>query len=146
MRSIPVISEITIKDFRPCLQTEGRKVLYLDDFHVDVLAHYLTGKRGEDLADSYWDEPNGEEELLGDDEGPFSRRLKYLNQLLYIIRGHWGTGWHFATHPEISSIVLNRDLKTAIIHYREGYGGGSALMQREEQGWRVLDRESEWVE
>jgi hypothetical protein len=125
-------------------------VLYLDEFYAGVLAQYLTGKRGDygqDCADSYWHKPNGqEEEFLGDYAGPFTMRLKYLNYLLHIIRGHWGTGWHFATHPEIISVVLDNDLTTAVIYYREGYGGGAALMQRDDQEWRVLQRASTWVE
>ncbi len=122
-------------------------MLYLDDFHVDVLARYLTGYHDQYLAHSYRDEPNGEEEeLLGDDGGPFSKRLRYLNQSLHVIRGHFGVGWHFATHPEIGLLVLNKDFKTAVIYYREGYGGGVALMQRDDQGWRATGRESTWVE
>lgn len=139
----PAISELTISDFRPNVKSEGRNVLYVDDFHVDVLARYLTGKHDADLADSYWDEPNGEDEF---DEGPYSERLSYVNQSLHIIRGHWGTGWYFPTHPEIELLVLNKDFKTAVIYCREGYGGSIALMQRDDQGWRVLGRESTWVE
>ncbi len=142
-RNRPAISELTISDFRPNVNAEGKNVLYVDDFHVDVLARYLTGKHDADLADSYWDEPNGEDEC---DEGPYSERLSYVNQSLHIIRGHWGTGWHFATHPEIGLLVLHKDFKTAVIYCREGYGGGIALMQRDDQGWRVMGRESTWVE
>ena len=112
-------------------------------FHVDVLARHLTGKHDAYLANSYWGEPNGDEEY---DEGPFSRRLSYLNQSSHIIRGHWVGGWHFATHPLIQSVVLNRVLKTAVVYFREGYGGGVALMQRDDQGWRVMGRESTWIE
>ena len=46
-------------------------MLYVDDFHVDVLARYLTGKHGHYLADSYWNESNGREEESLDDEGPY---------------------------------------------------------------------------
>ena len=97
------------------------------------------------LADSSWDEPNGGDDEL-DGEGPFSERLDYLNRSLNVIRGHWGTGWHFATHPLILLIVLNKDLKTAVIYSREGYGGRLALMQRDDKGWRVTGRESTWIE
>jgi hypothetical protein len=142
-RNRPAISELTISDFRPNVNAEGKNVLYLDDFHVDVLARYLTGKHDADLADSYWDEPNGDEEY---EEGPYSKRLSYVNRSMHIIRGHWGMGWHFATHPEIGLLVLNKDFKTAVIYYREGYGGGIALMQRDDQGWRVMGRKSTWVE
>ncbi len=142
VESKPAISEFTITDFRPHITTEGRKVLYLDDFHLDVLSRYLTGKHGHYLVDSYWNESNGrDEESVMDDDGPFQKRLSYLNQLLRILRGHWDTGWHFATHPLINSVVLNMDLKTAIIYFENGSEGWIALMQRGEQGWCVTERE-----
>ena len=140
------ISEFTIGDFRPNVKAGGKNVLYLDDFHVDVLARYLAGKHDQYLADCHRNEPNGDDEEFLRDEGPFNSRLNYLNQPLHILRGHFGVGWHFATQPEIGLIVLSRDLKTAVIYCREGYRGGLALMQRDDQGWRVVERESTWVE
>jgi hypothetical protein len=139
------IRRLEIKDFRPAIRAERKKVLYLDDFHIDVMARYMTGKHEKYLVDSYWDEPNGLENEL-DGEGPFTQRLDYLNGSLNVIRGHWGAGWHFATHPRIDLVVLNKDLTTAVIYFREGYGGGLTLMQRDEKGWRVTGRESTWIE
>ncbi|MGD0898052.1 MAG: hypothetical protein ABR915_09480 [Thermoguttaceae bacterium] len=139
------ISQFTIKDFRPAVLAGGKRVLYLDSFHVDVMARYLAAKHDHYLADSYRVEPNGQEDEL-DGEGPFTERLDYLNRSLNVVRGLWSKGWFFETHPYVQLVVLNKDLKTAVIYARQYNGGVLALMQRDEKGWRVVGTQDTWVE
>ncbi|MEM8671802.1 MAG: hypothetical protein AAGG48_30065 [Planctomycetota bacterium] len=142
-RSMTSISEITIRDFRPQLAVKGKEVLYLDDRRVHAILRFLTGKSI--ALDRYWDEPNGFYDFT-DKYVERKRRLEYLNCVLGIVPGHWGTGWHLATHPEITCLVLASDLKTAVVYFRHGYGGGVALLSSKDNKWVVTHREKTWVE
>jgi hypothetical protein len=60
--------------------------------------------------------------------------------------GHWGRGWHFATHPTIDCLVLSTELKTAIVYFRCEYEGGATLLERRDDKWVVVDRQMTSVE
>ena len=125
-------------DFRPELTIEGIRVLYLSEAYLDILLRFLTGK-DEYLIKTYHREPNGYEQAEG--EGVELReRLRYLNESLRIIHGHFGEGWHFPTHPPVNALVLDTNLRTAVIHYRSGYEFYLALMEYRDNKWVVADR------
>jgi hypothetical protein len=139
------ISKFDVHDFRPAMHTSKKTVLYLSDTYLDAMVSYLTGKDKWEFMDSYRDEPNGlDENLNGSKE--LLDRFGYLKQRLDISLGHWGTGWHFETHPYIDVVILNQDLKSALIYYRNGCGGGIALMLFDEKGWRVDRGKGTWEE
>jgi hypothetical protein len=56
-RRMPTISDVTIRDFRPAVAVDRKKVLYLNDRCAYAILQFLTGK--EIALDRYWDEPNG---------------------------------------------------------------------------------------
>ncbi len=139
-----IISRFEVHDFRPELKIEGKKVLYLNDKRLDAMLQFLTGKH-EYLVKDYWSEPNGAVPGYKKREGR-RKRLRYLNESLGILPGHWGTGWHFETHPHVNVVVLHAELKTAILHYRDGWGGGQALMEYGDEGWTVKEKGNYWTE
>jgi hypothetical protein len=145
------VSFLQIKDFRPALRVDRKKVLCFNGDRVDAMARFLSGKHSEYLARSYSQEPNGDEELDG--TGPFSVRYAYLSKSLSVQRSPWGKGWRFETRPYVDLVVIGKDLKSAVIYFSEydddGGGsstGGLALMRREGDNWRVIDKKSTWVE
>jgi hypothetical protein len=145
--SRPYISQLTIHDFRPRLKIDGKKVLYLDERHLDAMLRFLTG-RDESLVDAYWHEPNGywESRQSGVNKGPEERRV-YLEKYLPVAPGHWEVGWHFVSFPQIDLLLIDSKLETVIILYRGGFsGGGDALMQRVKGEWRVIHMEVSWQE
>jgi hypothetical protein len=140
------ISRILIQDFRPPVDAKGKKVLYMEDRRLDVLLRFLTGK-DVSILQSYWEEPNGARKELGHPDGPLRNyRLEYLNQALDILPGHSGRGWQFETHPYVGRIYLHTDFQSAIVFFREGYSGGSALMREDKAGWRVVEKRLTWEE
>jgi hypothetical protein len=143
----PSVSDFTIQGFRPALHLEGKKVLYLNEKYLDPMLRFLTGK-DESLVDVYSHEPNGywENRESTSDKNAEGRR-KYLNNCLDIAPGHWAVGWHFVTFPTIELLLLDKELKSAVILYRASFSsGGHALMKKSPEGWRLINRKCTWVE
>lgn len=140
LQNLPVISHVTVKEFRPDVKAEKHQVLYYDEKFIDELLFFLTpNKAGETFEfDSVWQIPSGSNKVR--------KRIEYLKSHLLVIPGHWGKGFHFASHPEASHVYFNRDLTRAIIPYREHYGGGEAYLEQQMGKWIVLDRVDSWVE
>jgi len=139
---IPEISRFVCHDFRPEVKPEGKRVLYLDDERLAVMLAFLTKEEiyhGKQLVHRYWD--------LDCQSDERRKRLRYLNTAMKVIPGHWGTGWHFETHPQIDKACFSSDLKRAIVFYHVYYDGGEALMQRQDNGdWKMVLMEDTWVE
>jgi len=139
IRRLPEISHVICNDFRPQLKLEGKKLLYLEDDHLAAMLGFLTEDNGYRMIDRYWDEDCEAKER--------KERLRYLNSAMEIFPGHWGTGWHFETHPYIHTLHLSSDFKRAVIFYRVYYGGGEALMHRQDDGkWKIVSMENTWIE
>lgn len=140
------ISRIQIQDFRPVVNVGQKKTLYMDDDHLDVLLRFLTGK-DESVLESYWNESNGEvKELRGPHDMMRLYRLYYLDELLDILPGHSGRGWHFETQPYVARVYLHTDFQSAIVVYQEDYSGNEALMRQDKAGWRVVEKKATWIE
>ena len=143
LHELPRISVLLCHDFRPQVTLDGKKrLLYLEPTYLAEMLSFLTGKhtyRGHDLIDRYW-----EEDCTTEDR---KERLAYLNSAVTVFPGHWGTGWHFATHPAIRMVYFSSDLKRAVVLFRVHYGGGEAFMEREDNGnWKVTVMEETWAE
>ena len=136
-------SEVVVKDFRPPVKFEGKKILYLQDKYLRHLVRFLTENKGHGnllRGERYWEEECGSEER--------GRRLEYLNKRLLILPGHWGRGWVFASYPTITRIYFSSDLNRAIVHYRAPfYRGGRALLEKDAQGvWKIVWMKILWQE
>ena len=158
LRELPVISHITLHDFRPALSGEGLKVLCLDRSHLNKLLEFLViepePQREIDfmpLAKRFWYIAHGVQdpviEETTDELADRKRRLDYLNSQLNIIPGHWGCGWHFETHPLVRHLYLSRNRSRAVVEYRTGWSGGEAYLQKNEKNvWEVVLRDTNWTE
>lgn len=135
---LPVVSSLSIHDFRPDVSGSGLKILYLDSEHLSDLVLFLTAPDFPEDVSQYWEEQNTSEERR--------KRLSYLNSALRIIPGHWDKGWHFETHPYVRGIYLNHKLDQAIVFIREHYAGGEVLMRKEGESWKVIHRDMNWTE
>jgi hypothetical protein len=134
--AIPVVSDYTVKAFRPEIRNTKKKVLYLDDDHLESMLYFLTRKNAS--PKELWHIKSASDIRL--------RRLAYLNKVLHILPGHWGIGWHFETHPHVYSVVLDSKFRHALIIFREHYGGGYALMESKDGKWVVLKQVDSWIE
>ncbi len=79
-------------------------------------------------------------------KGRSAQRLVAADTLLTIVPDHWGDGWHFISHPEISQILFNKDLNEAIVAFRIGYEGGYADLKKENDSWKIITSFMWWVE
>ena len=161
LQQLPVISRITLQDFRPSVSLEEGKVLYLSRDHLRQLLKFLVVEpqsqyHAVPLVDRYWDVQHGvhpwDTEVDSDlaarkEKAARKRKLDYLNLQLNIIPGHWGNGWHFETHPFAYNLFLNVERTRAVITFREGYGGGEAYLKKTGKGeWSVVLWDDNWVE
>ena len=139
IRKLPEISHLVCKDFRPEIKQDSRKLLYLEQERLAAMLAFLTKENGYHLIDRYWDEDCEAHQR--------EARLRYLNSALEIFPGHWGTGWHFESHPYVNTIYFSAAFKKAVLLYRVYYGGGEVLMTYEDDGgWRIVSNQGTWEE
>jgi hypothetical protein len=140
VRDLPEISHLMCKDFRPRIELEGKKLLYLENDRLAATLGFLTeDDDGYRMIDRYRDEDCEAEER--------KKKLRYLNSAMEIFPGHWGVGWHFETHPYINSLYFSSDFKKAVVIFRVYYGGGEALMSRQDDGdWKIVLMQDTWIE
>ncbi len=154
LEKLPVISHLTLRDFRPPLSKEIPNVLYLTTTELGEMLEFMVGESAYEslyytLTDRFWDVAHGTEIW---DEGDATlmgrrQRLLYLNSKLSILPGHFGTGWHFETHPSVSLLYVSRDYRQAVALFRDGYAGGEAYLQKNDAGdWMVILRDENWDE
>jgi len=157
-RALPNISRVTLHEFRPRISIQGAKVLYLDRDHLNELLQFLVEEPYLShlipIVDRYWDIHHGGD--MGGVRAPDhsekelavrKEKLAYLNSVLDILPGHWGTGWHFETHPIAGNLVLSSDHQRAIVEFRAGYGGGEAYLKKDARGnWIQVSRHESWME
>jgi hypothetical protein len=117
----------SVNNFRPVINLPGKIALYLtDDYHAAIYAF---------LGSEYY--PYGNEEYMGTE--PVTEEAwdhyQFLNQVLYIIPGHWGPYWHVETHPYIQFITFDTGMQTAKIEFRIGYMFGEAVFEKNNTDW-----------
>jgi hypothetical protein len=128
----------SIQDFRPKLKNiSNEKILYLTQDYEDAL-YYFLGDESLKLGEGNIMNPSRPK---GDSE----KRYNFLHPFLPILHGHWG-GWHLNTHPEVSVILLNKDLSKAKILFRVGYQGGYALLEKNGNQWIIKESKATWIE
>ncbi|MCO6046112.1 hypothetical protein NG895_19605 [Aeoliella sp. ICT_H6.2] len=129
---LPSISKMKVEDFRPAVAGTGKKILYYKYKYIYTLARFICQ-----------DDEQGYEHLLHEDNTSQQRidRLEYLSPQLDVIRGHWGSGWHFETHPYVEAVFFSSDKKRAAVSYRVGYEFGEALLFKSAEGkWTVKEQ------
>lgn len=114
----------SINDFRPQLDFGENKVLYLLPEYEKALNMFLGTEENDNNL----------------------MRYMFLRPQIPILRGHWGWYWHLATHPEISLILLDTDKTVAKIHFRVGFQGGEATLEKNNNTWIITESRETWTE
>jgi hypothetical protein len=117
---------IVINDFKPALEIEDARCLFLDAFYRKLLTDFL--------GDQQLDVGHGNVMSPARETGESARRLKYLSEQVKIIKGHWNS-WYLESHPYLFSINFNRELETAEVHFRVKYQGGEARYTKKSGVW-----------
>jgi hypothetical protein len=133
-----VLSKDSITNFRPDIEFEEAKTLYLLPKYELVINKFLGSK-------SY---PLGAGGIMNPSraKGKSAKRLEFINKKLNIIHGHWGGYWHIETHPEVFTVDFNNDRTVANVHFRLVYQGGVAIYIRENGKWTLKDSHLTWIE
>ena len=133
-----VLSKDSIINFRPELQFEHAKILFLLPKYESVINKFLGTK-------NY---PLGTGGIMSPSRarGISARRLKFMNKKLKIIHGHWGGYWHIETHPKVYSIDFNKDRTIAKVNYRLVYQGGEAVYIKQNGEWQFKEAYLTWIE
>ncbi len=135
LRHFPLVSDIILKEFRPQVSKESLKVLYLAPVWREVLLRFLSGEEPASIT------PDHGKRM---EEG--RERMAYLNQCLQIREEHWGQGWEFESSPYVYCSYMSRDMKRAIILFKEGYGGRIAYMSQTGGKWQLDFGYRTWVQ
>lgn len=128
----------SIINFRPPLNLDKNKVLYLTDEYAKSINQFLGTESTEPGEGNIMNPsiPIGESE----------KRYKIIRSYIPILEGHWGKYWHLATHPDIAIILFDKTLKTAKIDFRVGYEGGTAILKKIDKDWEIVDSRATWIE
>lgn len=128
-----VYSKLQILDFKPAIQVEGSKIIYLTPDHRESLTRFLGDEAVGVGADGFIMSP-------GHAVGLSRVKQTFLEQQIRIFRGHWGNGWHIETHPYVQNIIFNRAMTSALLHFKLVYQGGEAYFTRTNSAWKLLTR------
>ncbi|MFT3885771.1 MAG: hypothetical protein QM724_10165 [Flavobacteriales bacterium] len=128
----------SILDFRPPLDIEQGKVLYLTPTYASALLHFLGAGSTEAGTPNIMDPSRP--------DSTSERRYAMIRPFLPILHGHWGGYWHLETHPEVYAIVFDPALTTAEVNFRVGYQGGAAILKRSGRDWHIESSKATWIE
>lgn len=128
----------SIDNFRPRLNLDSKKILYLTTEYDDALNQFLGTESTEmgtpDIMTP--SRPAGESE----------KRYEMIRPFIPVLHGHWGGYWHLETHPEAGIILLDKTLTKAKVQFRVGYQGGEAILEKQCNEWAIKKSESTWIE
>ena len=124
--------------FRPPVNIEGRKIVYLTDDYQALLDSFL--------MDNHVD--LGENDIMQPAYAikESKKRQNFINRKALIFYGHWGGYWQYETYPKATSIVFDKELQRAVVHYRIVYGGGYAIMEKRNGTWTFVGARNTWME
>ena len=124
--------------FRPPVNIEGRKIVYLTDEYKALLDSFLMDNHV-DLGENNIMQP-----AYAIKES--KKRQNFINRKALIFYGHWGGYWQYETYPKATSIVFDKELQRAVVQYRIVYGGGYAIMEKWNGVWTFVEARNTWVE
>lgn len=128
----------SIMNFRPEIKLKQAKTLYLLPEYNVAINRFLGNEHN----------PLGTGGIMNPatPKDSSAERLDFLNKKLKIIYGHWGGYWHIETHPQVFSIVFNKDRTLAKVNYRLVYQGGEAIYKKVSGRWNFLNAHLTWIE
>lgn len=128
----------TIENFRPRINIEQLKAVYLTNDYAQILTNFLSNKFIK----------LGKGGIMNPARATKSSAKKqaFLEKLVTIFQGHWGGYWQLTTYPEVSLILLDEKLENAIIYFRIVYEGGEAYLKKENGDWKIITAKRTWIE
>ena len=138
--NISVITVDSAIEFRPNVQFNDKKTVYLTEEYIRLLNQFCT----EDPA----------LKLDTIDESPFEhfnslsrskQKLNFLRKAACVIPGHWG-GVQYETFPIADQIIFNPDMTRAVVQWECYYHGGDAVLIKQDEEWIIVGCRRIWIE
>ena len=121
-----------IDNFYPNLLFDNAECVFFTMEYDSLLLNFLGDRES-------WDEPiEYEIERI--------KKQKFLNNLIKIIRGHWGFGWHIMTHPLGQVIRVNKTFTKASVSCRIIYQWGRAYLEKKNGKWELVEADLPIIE
>ena len=114
----------SISDFRPQLNLEKSKILYLLPEYKEALNLFIGTVASENTQ----------------------ARYEFVRPYIPILYAHEGGRWYLATHPEVSRILLTPDKTVAKLFFRVGFQGGEATLEKKNNIWIITESRATWIE
>ncbi|MEP7218582.1 MAG: hypothetical protein ABI876_06675 [Bacteroidota bacterium] len=73
-------------------------------------------------------------------------RYKFFGNFIYVLRNHWGMGWHIPMPPVIWGIQFHGGLPSPHLMFSVGYEGGDAELPLRDGPWIMRDAEINSIE
>lgn len=128
----------SIIDFRPRLNIENSKILYLLPKYRKELVNFLG------TQSSKFGKPNIMS--VSRSKKQSAKRYKFIRPFLPILSGHWGGYWEIETSPEVFFISFNKIFTEAKVFFSVGYQGGKTFLVKENGKWIIKDSRATWIE
>lgn len=130
--------EMILHSYIPVLLTPNVIVLSLTKEYDSIIEGFITVKPGEKLKNEYG-EPLTE-------EGHNELKVRFLSSYLPMVKRHWGNYWNYLSYPNIKRIVFDKKFTTALVSYSLSSRGGLACYKKTEQGWRLVDQRTLYIQ
>ena len=114
----------SINDFRPLLNLEKSKVLYLLPEYKQALNLFIGTQASENTQ----------------------KRYEFIRPYIPILYAHEGGRWYLATHPEVNRMLLTPDKTAAKVFFRVGFQGGETTLEKNNTTWEITESRATWIE
>ena len=136
--TVPTTTVDSAIEFRPQVQFEGKKIVYLTEKYEKLLDSFL-GNNHVNL---------GEDNIMQPaySKGKSRTKQAFFNNAALIYYGHWGGYWQYETYPRASQIIFNPEMNRAVVLFRFVYEGGQVTLEKQNGEWVIVDSRFTWVE
>ncbi len=128
----------SINNFRPPLNIDNKRILYLTTEYEKALNQFL-GTESTEMGTPNIMNPSRS-------DGESEKRFEKIRPFIPVLHGHWGGYWHLETHPVVGYILLDKTLTKAKIDFRVGYQGGETILEKQGNKWIIKKSNATWIE
>lgn len=121
------VSTLEILDFAPNILFENAKVIHCNSYFKEIINQFL----GSDFTNSsIYELPLVKSET--------KRKLKFLENYVKIIQGHWGGYYHIESFPLVLNIRMNLNMNEAEVFFKNIYGWYCANLEKKDESWNII--------
>jgi len=125
----------SIMNFRPSINCNNKKPLYLTSHYDSILNNFLGNKYFQLGVMS---------PATAKDES--KKRQAFLEHEIKIFYGHWGGYWQLFSYPVAYSITFDKQMHYAKVNFRMVYEGGEAILENQSGRWVLISSRRTWIE